>query len=184
MKKAAIVLCIVLIAVLLFVVYHKNRSVTSFLESNGVSIYGEYANIDLQRKCYILSSAASQSPEISSETTFTISGIVAPLKETGALSDFSGHMNVAAYPISFETSYLTVVGGITEQYIEIRNSQAVSDLDRWYAVFILKSNPDVIVITIFQEDADTLIAVCGDTEEEALANYALYCEAMEALQSS
>ena len=53
-----------------------------------------------------------------------------------------------------------------------------NDWTRYYTVHILKKNPDVIVVEIREKEGGATIAVCGESPEEALANYQNYQKAI------
>ena len=103
---------------------------------------------------------------------FTISGVVFPQKQKDSMEPFTGHMNVQQYPISLEDGVISHSGYVTKDYIHIRNQSLRllnPEADRCYIVYILRTNPEVIVIEILENDR-VITAVCGETEEEAIVS--------------
>lgn len=178
MKKWIIWACVLLLIVSLSLGIYLSVRVSDFLDGDGVHIWGECAHINLQRKCYFIS-GIEDTPNASNESIFTISGLVLPLKEDGSLGPFTGHMSVEKYPISLEDGSRGTLGYVAKDYIHIRNQAMLllvdPECERWYDVDILRSDPDVIVIQIFHQDG-AIVAVCGETKEEAMQNYQRYLD--------
>lgn len=153
---------------------------SDFFEA-GVHIFGRFAHIELQENCYFITPNENT---VTGESVFTVSGYMfdnSSRKSDGSREGarFDGHMNVAAYPISFEDGYSNHWGSFDKDYIALscQGIKAVRpDCDTFYNVHISRANPDIIVIYIYQENADTIMAVCGETKEDALSNYQTYLE--------
>jgi len=152
-------------------------AIQSFFQTSGVHILGQYAHINLQEKCYIVStSGADKDADVDAESTITISGLVLPLRDEDSLRPFTGFVNVEAYPMAFEDASRGTYGYVGEDYIYIRNQMLKlldGDCERWYAVDILKSDPSIIVVQIFHKNGSVIMA-SGDTKEEAMQNYMRY----------
>ncbi len=172
------VLAVVLVSFLVLGIYGY-CAIQNFFQPSGVHILGQYAHINLQEKCYVVStSGADKEVGVNAESTITISGLVLPLKDETSLSPFTGFVNVAAYPMPFEDASRGTHSYVGKDYIHIRN-HALTVLDgeceRWYAADILRSDPSIIVVQIFHENGSVFVA-SGDTKEEAMQNYVRYLE--------
>lgn len=142
----------------------------------------DYTIIELQKKCYFIS-GGEHDPTIDGEGTFTISAVVrADPAEGGTIGgkgDFIGHMEVSEYPLQFEEVAQWYTVWDWGDILQLRSSSlklVKPDLEAYYDVSIAKSNPDIIRIDIDLKDGRYVIAICGETEEEAKENYRLYWE--------
>jgi len=150
----------------------------SFTEAEGIHVLGKWAHINYQEKCYLID---MKTKEVIGDSTFAISGILygkhkEMFKEYYELGVFSGHMEVSAYPIAMTEGYHK--GSIHDKKIVLasfRNTEP-SNWKLFYQVDILCSNPEIVVIYIFLENDEVLVAVCGQSEDEALEKYQQYLE--------
>lgn len=154
--------------------------VSNFMR-DGVHILGQYAHISFQKTCYFIEGDTLDNLSVSGSSTFTVNGY---LHHTGKgdstgkeTSPFDGHMEVAAHPMSLEEGYKSHFGGILDKEI-LLTSHGIDmirpDSRTYYTVNILRSNPDVVVIHIYTVGGATILAVCGESEENALSNYRTY----------
>lgn len=177
MKKWSICIIAVAFVVLLVGLILVETFSCSFL-SIGVHVFGKYAHVNMQQNCYFISED-EKGKEVTGQSTLTISGMVYPEKENKRNNQFTGHINIEDYPISLKDGFRGNTGWVESDFICITN-QALAVLDddynRYYIIWILRSNPDVIVIDICQEDA-VFTAVCAETEEEAIQNYDIFVQA-------
>lgn len=164
-----------LTAALSFSIYLPLR-LSDFLDAPGVDVWGEYAHINLSKKCYVLTGVDSDSDSL--ESVITISGLLRPqMKREGAFG-FTGHADLAGYPIPFADAASWTVGFLDEDFIWIHNQAMtlmVENCSRYYSIHILRSNPDIVVVEIYQEDG-TILAVTGDNKEDAIKNYNTYMD--------
>ena len=166
-----ILICVFIAISLLAVNFYKK----DFTDTQGIHILGNWAHINYQKKCYLFDGPTG---EIIGDSTFTISGILFDeskklFKDENYMSGFSGHIEVSAYPLSMEVG--GHLGSIQDNYVDFVSEKYIGPAkwEKVYWVFIMRSNPDVVVIHILGEN---VIAVCGENEEEALANYQYYHE--------
>lgn len=145
--------------------------VSSFVQP-GIRVLGRYAHLELQKNCYFITSNSIDGQKITGQSRFTAQGYLqdAPGDASGA---FKGHMSVEQYPVSFEEGFRWHWGNIENDKIML--SCQGGPLDTYYVIYILRNDPDVIVIHIFSKDGNRT-AVCGDNEEDAISNYAKYIE--------
>lgn len=176
MKKTILrIIAVIGIAIVILV---SNCLKKNFAETEGVHVLGKWAHINYQEKCYLMD---MKTDEVIGDSTFTISGMLYDrhkkmFKEQREMSMFSGHMEVSAYPIDMAEGYHN--GAIYDKSI-IFSSYSSFDLDDmmpYYQVHIVRSNPEIVVIYIFLENDETLVAVCGQSEEEAVEKYQQYLE--------
>lgn len=173
-RTILIVICIfIAMAILASNCFTKN-----FTDTQGIHVLGNWAHINYQEKCYFID---TQTKEITGDSTFTISGILFAkpkelFKDYYEMSSFSGHMEVSAYP--FAMTEVFHKGSIHDKKISLAsgNKTDLSDLKPFYQVHIMCSNPDIVVIYIYLENDEVLVAVCGQSEDEALENYQQYLE--------
>lgn len=145
----------------------------SAFRTEGIHILGEYAHIKLQEKCYFIE-GGEDGPQVTGESTLTISAMVYPPKENGGLSSVTGHINVEKYPISLEHGYNANTAGVKKNYILISGQSTVHlnpNWERYYLVWITRSDPRIIFVEILDSDGQTVVAVCADSPDEAIKNY-------------
>ena len=173
----------ILISICVFiatVILASNCFIKNFTETEGIHVLGKWAHIDYEKNCYFID---TQTKEVTGDSTFSISGILFAkpkemFKEYYEMSTFSGHMEVSAYP--FAMTEVFHKGSIHDKKISLAsfNKTDLSNLKPFYQVHILYSNPEIVVIYIYLENDEVLVAVCGQSEEEALENYQQYLEKM------
>ena len=138
----------------------------------GVHIRGKNAHIALEQDCYFIDTSTMQ---VEGKSQFRMSGYL--------FDQFSGFMQVSAYPMSPDLVGREDTGGVVdndELIFTNRVVQQYADWEYFYTVYIMKSEPNVVVILIQTKDRETITAVCGETEEEAIANYRAYRAALDA----
>lgn len=149
-------------------------SISAFLEP-GVHILGKFAHIEMQKNCYFITDNGSQ---VTGQSTFTVSGYMHHNKPSNEMSSFAGHMTVSAYPVAFEDGYNNHSGYWDKDVITL-SCQGIEfvrpDCDTFYLVQISRSDPDLIGIHIWQ-GSNSYFAICGESEEDALANYQKFWE--------
>lgn len=176
MKKIYLPMIVVMIVVVV-------AGAASFANFNtaGIHVIGKLAHIDMQQNCYFID---PETKEITGNSVFTISGTLVDQnrkfwgRDYGA-STFNGHMEVAAYPISMADGFQNHQGVIDRDKIILSSQGGIAQgqtLEMYYTVEILRSAPETIVIYIFQETGNTLVAVCGKSEADALSLYQQYLD--------
>ena len=157
-----------------------NYFVKSFTETEGIHVLGKWAHINYQENCYFIDTKTN---EVIGDSTFAISGMLYDkhkkmFEESHSTSTFSGHIEVSAYPFALTEEYLPHSGAISDRAITFLSDRCIEPgyFERAYMVTILRSNPEVIVISIYLENDEVLTAVCGQSEEDALENYQQYLE--------
>lgn len=175
MKRWIIGILITCLAIMLVgSIYIFNR-IDDFFEPVGVKVFGEFAHINLVKKCYLI---AGVDDDDAKESIITISGLIQPLKENGSPSKFIGYADVAQYPVSFAQAATWTSGVVEEDFLWI-NGQAMhlmeEDCDRWYSIHVVRSNPDIVVVEIHTADG-SILAVTGESMEQAWNNYEVYCD--------
>lgn len=134
----------------------------------GVHTLGSYAHISVGRDCYIFENGKDGS----TKSYLSINGYI--------MDDmFYGDMNLDAYPIPFEDYVRETDGFVSGKTITIDNLFVELDRPEWevkYRISIIKSDPDLIVVDITGSDGTRATAVCGESEEDALNNYAAFRE--------
>lgn len=146
----------------------------------GIHIMGRYAHIDIQEPCFLMSS----DNQIVAESTLTVSGYLfdntRPNKQSvDEGSKFYGLVDVAAYPIPVEDSYRNFWGSILDDkiYLSCQGINLVrEDCDTFYNLEILRSDHNVKIVYIFQDEVCVAIAISGATKEEAMENYQRYLD--------
>ena len=171
----------ILISICVFVataILVSNFFIKNFTETEGIHVLGKWAHINYQEKCYLIN---TKTKEVIGDSTFAISGMLYDkhkkiFEESYEMSTFSGHMEVSAYP--YAITEVSHKGSIHDNKISLVsfNNVDLSDMRPIYQVHILCSNPEIIVIRIDSEADENLVAVCGQTEDEALENYQQYLE--------
>lgn len=135
----------------------------------GVHFLGSAAHIHIYKKCYIMNPEGA----FIDTSMLQIDGYV--------FDDFTGSLNLEAYPLTaYEALETGCAVGVSE-FLTLSGhgiSLSTDDWNRYYNIHILKDDPDVIVIEIWHKDGEVVRAVCAETEEEAIANYRAYREAM------
>lgn len=149
--------------------------------TTGIHIWGRYAHIETQQNCYFID---PETKEITGSSVFTISGtlINQNRKFFGGdyeASTFSGHMEVASYPISMTDGFRNHQGVIDRDKIVLSSQGGIAQdqtLETYYTVEIIRAAPETVVIYIYQDNGDALVAVCGKSEADALGLYQQYLE--------
>lgn len=171
--KLGIGIAIAIVGLVILIIV--NCCIHDFFTKDGFQVLGNFMHADYKEKCYFIDDKG----EVDGESTFTISGILYDkpegiFSEEGSADSFSGHMEVDAYPLTL--SRISHVGSIIDNdritFISYRDNK----LEHHYKVYILRSKPDIVVVSIQLENGEYLTAVCGKSEEEALANYKQYLE--------
>ena len=167
----------IVISIVVVVAIWISSCINNFWKSDGIHVLGKFVHTNYQEKCYLIDSKENK---IVGDSIFTISGILNDRQkemsvESHATSAFSGHMEVAAYPISLSEGYAWHSGAINDHEITFLSYKDM-DSPPYYWVHILRSNPEVILIHINLESGETLTAVCGQSEDEAWENYEQYFE--------
>ena len=108
--------------------------------------------------------------EITGESEFRIDGYL--------FEKFTGVMDVETYSMG---KYIGLEDGgsvVDRKEIRLTNHmiQQKEDWDYSYTVHIQKSDPTIIYIVISQRDGESIYAICGASEEEALVNLQTYRE--------
>lgn len=177
MNRKWLYVVIAILTILILVAAIVSASMAELVKP-GVRIIGRCAHVDLQANCYFVESNSLDGTQILGQSTFTAVGYVHD--EAGSQAGrFDGHMNVKAYPISFEDGYRNHSGNIDNEWLVLscQGIQLINPAcETFYNVYILKTDPTVIVIHIFCADGENISAVCGETEEQAIANYQRYLE--------
>ena len=173
-RTILISICVFIMTVLLVSTYF----VKNFTGTQGIHVLGKWAHINYQEKCYLIDTKTN---EVVGDSTFTISGILygedkEMFTEYYEMNMFSGHMEVSAYPYAMIEVFHE--GAINGNKISLASYSKtdISDMRPLYQVHILHSNPEIVVIRIDLGEDESLVAVCGQTEDEALANYQQYLE--------
>lgn len=152
----------------------------SEFQTQGIHILGEYAHIELQEKCYFIE-GGDNGPQVTGESVLTISAMVYPPKENGGASAITGHINVEKYPLSLEHGYISTGARVQKTHILISNQSTVHlnpNWERFYHVWITRSDPRIIFIEIFDSNEQVAVAVCADSPEEAIENYTKFLREM------
>ena len=170
---------IVIVIGIAMVILVSNYFNNFFAEVEGIHVLGKFVHINYQEKCYLID---MKEDKVIGDSIFTISGILYDrhknmFKEIHESSSFKGHMEVDAYPIPLAEGYNNHVGSIHDEKI-VFVSYKDNEFSLLYQVDILRSNPEIVVIYIYLENDEVLVAVCGQSEEEALENYQQYLEKM------
>lgn len=171
----------ILISICVFiatVILVSNGFIKNFTATEGIHVLGKWAHINYQEKCYLID---MKTREVIGDSTFSISGILygkhkEMFKEYYEMSTFSGHMEVSAYPIAIAEA--DSLGAVYDNKIMLTCDRYIEP-GKWeqvYWVHIMHSDPEIIVIYIYSGDDEGLVAVCGQTEDEALENYQYYLE--------
>ena len=146
----------------------------------GTHVIGEYAHIKLQEKCFFIENG-DDGPQVTGESVLTISAMVYPKKENGGASSITGHINVEEYPFSLEHGYNSTGARVYKTHILISNHSTVHLNTNWeifYQVWITRSDPSIIFIEIFDSNEQVVVAVCADSQEEAIENYTKFLREM------
>jgi hypothetical protein len=137
---------------------------------DGIHFLGSAAHIRINKKCYIM----DREGNFIDDSMLRIDGYVFG-------DDFAGSLNIDAYPLTayeaLETGRATGSRGL----LTLSGHGIELSSDNWtqyYNIHILRDDPDVIVIEIWRKDNNVVRAVCGETEEAAIANYQTYREAI------
>ncbi len=154
--------------------------------SPGIRMFGKDIHVELSRKCYIID---AQSGEVVDETTLTINGS----SSSSDVAIFDGELKIMGYQNS-ATGTVTALksieikdDGIWEiTHLEnCTHQETVDDVikdvehfcDYSYTYYIHPDEPELVVALIESFiKYNPQYAVCADTEEEALARYALFLE--------
>lgn len=141
-------------------------------DQQGIHILGGYAHVGIRRDCYIIE-VTEDGYSATEKSTLTVSGYLVD-------GHFDGYINLEAYPFAVG-DYAQETGGYISGWNEITlyNHGLQSTRPEWKATFqidIVKSNPDIIGVRITGRDGTSLLAICGETEEEAISNYKAYLE--------
>lgn len=151
-----------------------------FAEADGIHVFGKFAHIKYQEKCYLIDMKENT---VIGDSTFTISGILYDRhknmfeenQEAHESSVFNGHMEVDAYPVPLTEGYDDHTGVISDETI-IFATHKDNEMALHYQVHISRSDPEIVVIYIYLENDEVLVAVCGQNEDEALEKYQQYLE--------
>ena len=144
--------------------------VSNFMNKGGVTFLGPVAHLAVNRKCYFL-----EGSEVLAESNFLARGFAFG-------DDFYGVLDVEGYPLSTREQLETgkATGDCKHLALTANGIGLTTDSwNRYYDVYIPRSNPDVILIRIHHHDGSFLTAICANSEEEALENYQLYRESMK-----
>lgn len=169
-----------MIVVMIVVVVAGAASFANF-NTAGIHVIGKLAHIDMQQNCYFID---PETNEITGSSVFTISGTLVDRNGkffggTYEASTFSGHMEVAAYPISMTNGFRNHQGVINRDKIVLSSQGGIAQdqaLETYYTVEIIRTAPETVVIYIYQDNGDTLVAVCGKSEADALGLYQQYLD--------
>lgn len=179
MKKSILgIIAVIGIAIVILV---SNCVKKNFTEAEGIHVLGKWAHINYQEKCYLID---MKTDKVIGDSTFTISGMLYDRHKKmfkggpHEASVFSGHMEVSAYPIALTEGYNNHAGSILDNKIVFVSDRVIEPgyFERLYQVDILCSNPEIVVIYIYLENDEVLVAVCGQSEDEALEKYQQYLE--------
>lgn len=136
-------------------------------DQDGIHWFGNNMHISLYKTCYFID---RDTLEITGNGKFSIRGYW--------FDDFTGSMNLEEYPMTVSTA--SSVGVIKHNRKQLTFSGHGVTLnenwERYYIVHLLRADTDILVINIFQNHGETLVAVCADSPEEALENYRIYLE--------
>ncbi len=170
-RKYRIVL-IVLLAMILVGTVVLSIAFSSFADT-GIHVLGRFAHIDIREKCYFI----SPGQEIMGESILTVSGLLSD--ERGSkYGSFDGYVSVEGYPLSPDIIYSTFSGKIMSKKIRIDNSSVEvlhPDEDTFrYEIHITRDKDPIVVVYIEEMDGQRLLAICADTEEEAIAKWHEY----------
>lgn len=174
MNRKYIIFLIIMIFISLITGFIYMAQFSAF-HDEGVHVLGNHAYIDIQQKCYFITADTTET-KIQGSSTVTICGYLKDKHGTEA-GMFCGVMGVPEYPIPIEISYHNFVGGIGDQYIQILNPgwELIGHAGyAEYSAYISRDAISVIIMTITPVDGETIVAVCGETEEEAKSNYQRY----------
>ena len=176
MKKS--ILGIIVVIGITIVILVSNCFKKNFTKAEGIHVLGKWAHINYQEKCYLID---MKTDKVIGDSTFTISGMLYDkhkkmFQEHHEMSTFSGHMEVSAYPIDLTEGYHNHEGSIHDKKIVFISDKVTEPgyFKKVYQVNILCSNPEIVVIYIYLENDEVLVAVCGQSEDEALENYQQY----------
>lgn len=174
---AAAVLCVLAIVLAVTFTY----AVRDFM-SEGVHVIGRYAHVDIQEKCYFIN---GQTKAVVGESTLTISGYLFdehydPFSQSHDASRFDGFMDIDGKSTSVKEGYGSYMGSISNgeaRMLTVLYAPFEGDSTNYYAHISL-SDPEVIVVHYLFED-EQIVAVCGDSEEDALENYEKYWDILQ-----
>lgn len=148
-------------------------------------ILNESYEVQHQSNCYFLKYDTENGYTITGQSTFSIVGRGESKRFSNEAGDFSGYMEVDAYPIPAEVIMNNVSCSINKHLVQLRSGSIQEfhpEVGYWYWVFISPEDPDICVIKIwFIDENKTMTAVCGDSEEDALENYQKYHDAFKAM---
>lgn len=159
-------------------IYARFFSVKNITDEEGFHILGKWTHINYQEKCYLID---MKKDEVIGDSTFTISGTLYDkykkmFKGHHETSVFNGHMEVSAYPITLTEGYNNHTGAILDDMISFSSYKVNEDgsFRRVYQVEVFGANPEIVVVYIYLENDEMLVAVCGQSEDEALEKYQQY----------
>ncbi len=152
--------------------------------SPGIHTFGRFAHLEFQENCYFLEKGTdANNPMIESQGVFTISGILQdrfhnPFSDTLRTGKFHGYLEVSTAPISMEDGFGEIQGTIMKDRLLLHcQGLGLTDYEGpFYIVEILRTSPQVVVVHVLQKGDDGKIAVCGQTEAQALENYQIYLD--------
>ena len=171
-------LCILAIVLAVTMTY----TVRDFM-SEGVHAIGRYAHVDIQEKCYFIN---GQTKTVVGESTLTISGYLFdehydPFSQSHDASRFDGFMDIDGKSASIKEGYGSYMGSITNgeaHMLTVLYAPFEGDRSNYYYAHISLSDPEVIVVHYLFED-EQIVAVCGDSEQDALENYEEYWDILQ-----
>lgn len=137
----------------------------------GVHIWGKNAHIALEQDCYFIDASTMK---VEGKGQFRMSGYL--------FDKFNGFMQLSTYPMSSNLIGREDEGAIVDRDELMFTNRMITQHTGWeyfYTVYIVKSEPNVVVIYIHTKDGETFTAVCGETEEQALLNYNKYQDSLK-----
>lgn len=151
------------VAVLAFVLF-----ADIWLNQGSIRILGNSAKVSVHSDCYFIDTTTM---EVTGNSTFRMDGFL--------FENFHGYMQLSQYPMSPDLVGRWDDGSVLDRNrLRFTNQSGLSDEDweYYYDVYIMKGDPNLIVIRVHQKEGSTLAAVCAKSEDEAIANYQAYLE--------
>lgn len=139
-----------------------------WLNQGSIRILGDIAKVNVHSDCYFIDTTTM---EVTGSSTFRMDGFL--------FENFHGYMQLSQYPMSPDLVGRWDSGSVLDRNRLRFTNQAGMPDENWeyyYDVYIVKADPNLIVIRVHQKEGNPLTAICADTEEEAISNYQAYLE--------
>lgn len=143
-------------------------------DQHGIHWLGNKMHISIGTTCYFLEADYIRNiQEVSGEdfigsTRFDLKGYL--------FDDFTGIMNLEQYPmpVDDDDSIFVSKDGRKKLTFSGYGVQFFEPWERYYEVHLLRADTDIVVIYVTQKDGKSVLAVSGESPEEAAENYKIY----------